>query len=96
MVADVVQALEPGDGSPHLYDAVVTQELSDAIAAEIGRLLDERGWTGRELARRTGLTQSSVSRKLAGTRRFDIDDLPPICKALEVDVRDLIGWAQAR
>lgn len=70
------------------------EELSRAVAAQIRRLLDERGWSGRELARRSGLPQPSIARKLAGERAFDLDELPPVCAALGVDVTDLLTWAR--
>jgi len=56
--------------------------------------MDERGWSGRELARRTGMTQAAVARKLTGPTAFDLDDLQVVCAALEVDVTDLLAWAQ--
>jgi DNA-binding Xre family transcriptional regulator len=73
----------------------VPEELSAAVAAEINRLLGERGWSQRELARRSGLQQSNLARKLGDNgRRFELDDLPPICTALEVSLTDLLTWAQ--
>jgi DNA-binding Xre family transcriptional regulator len=75
----------------------VSDELSRAVAAEIQRLLDERGWSQRELARRSGLSQSNLTRKLLEDgRRFDLDDLPPICAALGINLTDLLTWAQRR
>jgi DNA-binding Xre family transcriptional regulator len=74
--------------------AAVPEELSRAVAREISRLLEERAWSGRELARRTGIHYASISRKLAGGSSFDLDDVQKVCAALDVDVAQLISWAQ--
>lgn len=70
------------------------EQLSRAVAAEIRRLLDERGWSGRELARRTGIAQGTLADKLADRSGFDLDDLDRICGQLDVDVTDLLTWAR--
>jgi transcriptional regulator with XRE-family HTH domain len=72
----------------------VPDQLSRAIAAEIRRLIDERGMSGRELARRTGIPSRTVAAKLADRSPFDVDDLQAIARVLEVDVTDLLAWAQ--
>lgn len=72
----------------------MSEQLSRAVAGEIRRLLDERGISGNALSKATGISQSSVSAKLAGKHSFDLDDLQAICRFLEVDVTDLLAWAQ--
>ena len=47
-------------------------------------LLNERGITQRELALRTGLTESAVSRYVNNQREPRADGIVKICKALEV------------
>jgi DNA-binding Xre family transcriptional regulator len=74
----------------------VTEELSSAVADEIRRLLDERGISGRELARRTEIPPRTIAAKLANRNPFDLDDVAVICRVLEVDVTDLLAWAQRR
>lgn len=69
-------------------------QLSRAVAAEIRRLLDERGISGRELARRTEIPSRTIAHKLADRNPFDVDDLQAIAAVLEVDVTDLLAWAQ--
>jgi transcriptional regulator with XRE-family HTH domain len=71
-------------------------QLSPAVAAEIDRLRQELGWSRRELARQAGLAQPTVVRALGGVHPFDLDDLPPICRALGLDVSVLIAAAEAR
>lgn len=70
------------------------EELAKAVAREINRLLDEHGWSGRELSRRTGIHYASITRKLSGASDFDLNDLQKVCAALDVDVTDLMTWAQ--
>ncbi|KGH48248.1 hypothetical protein IN07_03335 [Modestobacter caceresii] len=67
------------------------EELSAAVAAEVRRRLEERGWSGRELSRRTGISQRSVVDKLAGRTAFDLDDVQKVSAALEVPVVDLLN-----
>lgn len=72
------------------------EELAAAVADEVRRLLADRGITGRDLSRATGISQSSMARKLAGTQPIDLGDLPRICDALGVSVTDVIAWATRR
>jgi transcriptional regulator with XRE-family HTH domain len=73
---------------------VTDEQLSRAVSGEVRRLLDERGMSGNQLAKATGLEQTTVARKLRGARAFDLDDLAAIAPVLEVKVADLIEWAQ--
>lgn len=72
----------------------MSEQLSRAVAGEIRRLLNERGMSGNALAKATGMNQPTVARKLRGEHAFDVDDLAVICKALDVSVSDLMGWAE--
>ena len=72
----------------------MTEQLSRAVAGQVRKLLDERGISGNALAKATVIPQSSISAKLAGKHSFDIDDLQAICRFLDVDVTDLLAWAQ--
>ena len=79
---------------PTLGFVVMSEQLSRAVATELRRLLEERGMSGNALAKATGISQSSVSNKLAGRHAFDLDDLQSICRVLDVNVTDLLTWAQ--
>jgi transcriptional regulator with XRE-family HTH domain len=72
---------------------VTDEQLSRAVGAEVRRLLEERGLSGNQLAKATGIPQT-VAAKLRGTRRVHVDDLAAIAPVLEVKVSDLIDWAQ--
>lgn len=75
---------------------VVSEQLSAAVAAEIRRLLEERGMSGNALAKASDIPQTSIAGKLRGVSPFDLDDLAAICRVLDVDVTDLLSWAQRR
>jgi transcriptional regulator with XRE-family HTH domain len=68
-------------------------QLSAAVAEVVRSLLSDRGWSGRQLARETGINQASVARKLRQDSPFDLDDLHAIAQALSVDLTDLISAA---
>ena len=72
----------------------VTEDLARAVAAEIERLMAERGVSGNALSKATGIPQTSISRKLNGPAAFDLNDLVAISHALGVDIRDLLEWAR--
>lgn len=72
----------------------MTEQLSRAVAAEIRRLLEERDLSGNQLAKQTGIPQTSIAKKLRGITAFDIDDVDRICRALDVRASDLLEWAQ--
>jgi transcriptional regulator with XRE-family HTH domain len=69
-------------------------DLSGAVSAEVRRLLEERGMSGNQLAKASGLEQTTIARKLRGVRSFDLGDLAAIAPVLEVKVTDIIEWAQ--
>lgn len=78
------------------YPVPVPEALSSAVAAVVRRLCDERQMSGNQLAKATGIPQSSISRKLspASSTALDLDDVQKISEALGVDVADLMKWAQ--
>jgi transcriptional regulator with XRE-family HTH domain len=64
--------------------------LSEEVRAHLARLLEQRGMSGRQLARETGIPQPSLSRKLRGAAPLDVDDLEAIAGALGIPVADLV------
>ena len=80
--------------SPTPTVRLMPRDLSRDVAAEIRRLIKERSWSGRELSRRSGIPQPSISRKLADVHPFDLDDLDAICAVLEVQPAELVAWAE--
>lgn len=72
----------------------MSEQLSRAVSAEVRRLLEERGLSGNQLAKASGVEQTAIARKLRGIGKFDLDDLAAIAPVLEVKVTDIIEWAQ--
>lgn len=64
--------------------------LREHVAEEIRVLLARKRISAAELARRTGIKQSTMSRRMTGETAFDMDDLELIAEALEVEVTDLM------
>lgn len=64
--------------------------LRQHAAEEIRVILARKRMSGAELARRTGIKQSTMSRRMTGETAFDLDDLEAIAEVLEVDVADLL------
>lgn len=64
--------------------------LREHVAEEIRVLLARRKMSATQLARLTGLKQSSLSRRMTGETAFDMDDLEVIADVLGVSVTDLM------
>jgi transcriptional regulator with XRE-family HTH domain len=75
---------------------VTDEQLSRAVSAEVRRLLDERNMSGNQLAKASGLEQTTIARKLRGVRSFDLDDLAAIAPVLGVEPHELVEWARSR
>ena len=60
--------------------------FSDAIAEKLDRMLQKRGMSQRDLARKTCKTEAEVSRWLGGTHNFTLKTLALISVALGEDV----------
>lgn len=58
-------------------------------ALRIKEVLTEKGVTGKDLAGKVGLTETSISRIVKGDQYPKIETLIAIASALDVDVKDL-------
>ncbi len=61
-----------------------TGTLSAVLLVRIRAERDRRGWSQRELARRAGVPQYTVSRYEAGVRKLDLDVLEKLARAFGV------------
>lgn len=52
---------------------------SQAVARRLRGALAERGISVAEVARRLGVTQQKLSRRMTGLNAFDVDELDRIC-----------------
>lgn len=66
-------------------------EYAKAFGEYLKSLLEEKGMTQKELARRTGLTEASVSRYINGERTPKILQAYRIACAIGVDMNTLIN-----
>lgn len=78
------------DETPQMRPA----KLRERTAEELRVILARRRMSGSELARRTGLKQAYVSRRMTGEVAFDLDDLEVIATALGVTVMELLAGAE--
>jgi transcriptional regulator with XRE-family HTH domain len=63
----------------------------EGVAARLRDLRRRRGHTLTELARRTGISVSTLSRLESGRRRPTLDLLLPLARIFEVTLDDLVG-----
>lgn len=66
------------------------RRLRERAAEEIRVILARRRMSAAELARRTGIRQQNLSRRMTGETAFDLDDLEVIANALDIRVEDLL------
>ena len=57
-----------------------------AVAAEINRLMKERGWTQKDLAKKMGKTESEVSKWLSGLHNLTLKSIAKLEIVLEADL----------
>src|SRR6478735_4969504 len=75
----------------------MTQDTGSAVEIErrvrqrIRALRSARGWSLDELARRTLIGASTLSRIETGSRRIALDQLAPIARALHTTIDDLLA-----
>jgi transcriptional regulator with XRE-family HTH domain len=63
----------------------------ETVAEEVRSLMGRHKVSGNRLAVMTGMTQSSMSRRLAGTYPFTVDELEVIADAFGVPITSLFG-----
>lgn len=71
-------------------ETVRVQSIRGQVAEEVRVLLARRKISASELARRMGVTQPYISRRLNGETAMDVDDLQSIADVLAVEVADLL------
>lgn len=64
----------------------MSDDLVQAVAAEVRRLARAAGVSGRELERRSGIAHNTLAVKLRGERPFDVGELDDVAAALGTDV----------
>jgi transcriptional regulator with XRE-family HTH domain len=69
---------------PPAVQRAVTKKMD--VAVRIRETLDQKGWTQKDLARKTGKSESEVSRWLSGKQNFTLDSLFLIEEALGAEI----------
>lgn len=64
-------------------------KLREHIAMEVRVAMLRNGVSQAEFARILGCAQSTLSAKLNAKTAFTIEDLPPVCAHLGIDILDL-------
>lgn len=64
---------------------------NDEVIAYVDKLRKEQNISMNELARRTGLAKSSISRYFNKSRQFPVNKIDLFAKALHVKVEDILG-----
>ncbi len=82
------QAASPS-GAP-FESAIAPSDVEAVVRARLRGLRVSFGWSLDELAQRTHLSPSTISRIETGKRTLSLDLLLPLCTALQVDVATLI------
>lgn len=62
----------------------------DPIQVRVSQLVDDSGMTQHAVARRLGLSRSSVSDRLRGRTRWTTAELPVVAQMLGVSMSDLL------
>jgi transcriptional regulator with XRE-family HTH domain len=73
--------------------ATAASRIEDVVRRRLRSLRMARGWTLDELARRSNIGASTISRIETGHRRLAIDNLADLARALDTTVDELIGDA---
>lgn len=71
-----------------------TRRLSTAVADILQAAFTASGHTQSHVADQAGISQSQLSKYLRGVRVPTIDVLDDLCRALELDVADVIRRAR--
>jgi transcriptional regulator with XRE-family HTH domain len=73
------------------HDAATIVAALDLVAPRLRRVREQRGMTLTELAERTGISKSTLSRLETGQRRPSLELLLPLAQAYRVPLDDLVG-----
>lgn len=72
------------------------REIADAMIVQINAEIGAKGWNRLELAKRSGISASSIYRYLDGERQMKLQDIADIADALGISYLELATRAQRR
>lgn len=68
---------------------------SERIASNVRAEMARRRITQTEIAKKAGIPQSGLSRRLVGSTPFTVNEIERIAEVLDIQVNELIGEAVA-
>lgn len=66
------------------------EDIEPLVRARLRSIRESLGWSLDELATRTHLSASTISRIETGNRSLSLDLLQPLCRALNIDIAELL------
>lgn len=69
--------------------------LGDVLASNVRAQRARRRWRQSDLASRTGWSKDTISDIETGRRRVGVEDIPILCRALEVTLPKLLEGADS-
>lgn len=69
-------------------------DINAVVRARLRSLRRSLGWSLDDLAARTHLSPSTISRVETGRRTISLDVLAPLCRALQIDVNALLDTSE--
>lgn len=67
-------------------------ELMDVIAGNLSSLMEEKGYSQRDLADDSGLSEAAISRYLKAQRIPNLKAIFNMCMVLDCEVEELVGY----
>ena len=72
---------------------VIIEAVDNNLSTWILSQLDERGWSQSELARRSGLTRTTISKIISEQSSLGIDSMTGLAKAFRLPVTEILQQA---
>jgi transcriptional regulator with XRE-family HTH domain len=69
---------------------VPTTDIEAVVRSRLRSMRVARGWSLDDLASRSNLSASTISRVETGKRTISLDVLQPLCRALHIDINQLL------
>ena len=89
-----MQGLAQSIRNGHTDGVMNTTDYYEAILGEVRAEQGRRRWSDSDLARRAGITQPTISRRMSGLRPLTVPELLAVCDALNVSLSDLASEAR--
>lgn len=68
------------------------KSLNEIIASNILKILNDKGLKPADISRKSGMSQSDLSKRLKGSTKFSLSDVSKIANALSIREIDIITY----